>query len=1033
MKKGLFLGMLLCVSVLVSGQQTKIYSAQDAPYAEGVELYHQGQYAASMKALEAYLLVDATSEEAAFFLAACSYELRKDDAQQRLQAYLKHHSYTPYASEVHFMLGTLQVEKKRYKQAIKIYSNVNSKSLFRPHQIEFLFHAGYAHLKQGEIKEGSSYFEALLQRDSKYNLPAQYYYAFCMYRIQNFGRALPAFLKIEDTAPYNRIVPYYIIQIYYAQGQYDEVQDRAENLLVMNPKNENNGELHRILGEIYYQDGNYGKAVEHLTEYQRLFSEQGRKLVRNDMYLLGMSYYRLENWSEAVRYLNMIEKKKDQITENTCFHMGNAYVKLGNPAEAKMAYSAAMRYNITPAIREEAMYNYALTTYQSSTALGESVTAFTDFLEAYPHSKYETQVYSLMCDAFMHSKNYKSALEALDKIANPTAEMLETKQYLRYQIGTDAFLQGKTDMARDFFTAVIANEAGVSNYKTESYYWRAECFYKAKEWAKAKQDLQSYKAQKNVKESENQANATYLLGYILFSEGDYKQAKEAFEAYTKVAEQPHSTYADALNRVGDCYFNERNFVQAEKNYSHVISLGSVGVDYATFQRGYVLGLMKRYGDKINVLDALAKDYPRSDYADDALYEIARAEIQREQPHAAIQAYDRLLGAYPKSALARKAALEKAMLFYNQQDYERAIAGYKAVIATYPASEEAYAALDGLEAAYVESDKVADYLAYTKSLGRINMKIDNQEDSLTFAAAERQYILANYQSAVAGLGKYLSQYCEGGRYCTQAHYYFANSHYVLGNKKEACDAFIALSELSGSPYTEEACTRVAEISYDAQDYTTALAYFKRLEEIASTNENAAVARLGVLRSSYYLNDHESTIAIAQKIIEDETSSKTLIAEARYNAGKSYFALQNWEKAIESLQPVASEVRTATGAEAKYLLAEAYFHLKDLDNAEKQIMAFAEMNTQQQYWLAKSFVLLADIFVERGDDFQAKQYLLSLQSNYTEADDIQTLISERLAAIEVREKAREEAEAEENAALTIEITNPTDTTITPNESL
>ena len=87
------------------------------------------------------------------------------------------------------------------------------------------------------------------------------------------------------------------------------------------------------------------------------------------------------------------------------------------------------------------MYNYALCTYQSSSALGESVNAFMSFLGAYPESRHAEEVYALLSDAFMSSKNYLSALEALQKIKHPNEKMLQTQQYLRYQLGMDCFLQ----------------------------------------------------------------------------------------------------------------------------------------------------------------------------------------------------------------------------------------------------------------------------------------------------------------------------------------------------------------------------------------------------------------------------------------------------------------------------------------------------------------------------------------------------------------------------------------------------------------
>ncbi len=1014
MKRLFLILSIWCASVSVFAQYTKIYSTRDAGYAEGVELYHQGQYAASYGVLRQYLrqAQPTYGEEAAYFLVANAFELRHKDAQKQLQAYLKEHAYTPYASEVNFMLGTLRAEKGRDKQALKYYSKVRQKELSRSHEAVYLFYSGYSYLQLGELHKALPYFEALKETKSPFDLQGRYYYAFCQYKLQDYSKALPEFLAIEHTAQYKNIVPYYVIQIYYAQGQYDEVYERAEYLLANNPQNEYNGELHRILGEIYYQEKQYEKAIEHLLAYEQSFRAQKRELVRNDVYLLGMSYYQLGDWQNAINYLSKIAKENDTLTENAYFHIGNAYVQLKQPAQAKMAYSTAMRYNLTPAIREEAMYNYTLTTYQSETALGESVTAFTDFLKAYPHSAHRTHVYELLGDVFMHAKNYQAALDALDSIQHPTPQMLETKQYLRYQMATDAFLQNKMDEAAKHFTAVIDNEKKVSAYKTESYFWRAECYYRLGQWAQAQADLDAFIRQSNVRESKNLALVNYAKGYTLFLQKAFPQAQSTFETYVQNADESLSTYADALNRIGDCQFNARQFAQAEKTYTRVINLESAGVDYALFQRGYVLGLLKKYDEKVKVLRSLVEKYPRSDYADDAIYEMARAEIQREHAAEAIKHYDALLVAYPRSALARKATLEKAMLYYNQQNYKQAIANYKAVITNYPATEEAYAALDGLQAAYVETDNVGDYLAYTKTLGRLNMQVDNQEDSLTYIAAERQYMLQNYSAAVAGLGKYLSQYCEGGRYCIPAHYYFANSHYLLGNKQEALDAFKALEAIAGNPHREEACTRVAEISFDLQDYKTALRYFTTLESIASSQEQAAVAQLGMLRSSYRLQDHAETIRIAEAIIADEHASDLLKTEARYNQGKAYYAQEQYAEAVESLMPVAVETRTAQGAEAKYLLCEGYYKQGDLEKAEAEIMSFAGMNTQHQQWLAKSFIVLADIYTQRGDDFQAKQYLLSLQTNYKAQDEVQDMIAERLAQIAEREAQATENTTEEN---------------------
>ena len=940
-----------------------------------------------------------TKMETEYNALAERFDGRDKQLQRDLKAYLQAFPYTTFENEVKFMQGVLQVEKGHYKQALKILEPVEAKALTRPHQMDYSFYRGYAYLMMQEFQRASLYFALLAKSDNRYNTRSNYYYAYCMYKLGKYDKALPALLALEKEKAYNQTVPYYIVQIYYAQQNYEEVSSRAETLLRERPDSPNNNELHRILGEMYYNNKQYEEAVNHLSLYQKAAAENKEEPVRNDMYMLGQAHYELGHYEEAVKALKLVKQDKDAISESACLTMGNAYVKLGQHEQAKLSYQAAANYKITPQITEEASYNYALSTYQSSTALGESVRAFNDFLQLFPDSKYESKVYQLLSDALMQSKNYAMAIATLDSIDNPTPKMLQTKQYLRYQLGADNFIQGKMQQAIDWMTQVIAHKSESDDYTTESFYIRAESNYRLRAYMACEADLKAFFARPNAKLSENYTIARYLQGYCAFSQAKYNEAKDAFSTYIDNALATETTYADALNRIGDCYFNERAFAQAITYYSQVANLNAAGTDYALFQKGYALGLQHKYNDKIAVLKDLIKRYPKSDYADDGIYEMARAQLQLNDEHGAINTYEQLLASYPHSPLARKASLERAMLYRNLHLNNDAIAAYKKTIEKYPATEEAYTALDALQALYVEEGKVDEYVAYTKGLAKMNMTVTTKEDSLLYASAEMQYMQADYKKAIVSLSNYISQYCAGGRYCTTARYYLADAFYRLGMNSEALAHYTILAEMNANPYQEEAATRVAEICFDKADYNCALDAFYRMHTLASSQQKTNIARLGILRCSQRLGRHQAAIDIADQILSDTPVSDEDKVEATYCRAKAYIALGNWTKAQPDLKALANEVRTAQGAEAKYLLAQSYFQAKDYDSAETQIMEFTSMNTQQQYWLARALILLSDINREKGELFQARQYLLVLQQNYViKTDDIHQLINSRIAQLD-----------------------------------
>ena len=953
-----------------------------------------------------------TEMEERYNALAARFDGRDKLLQRDLKAYLQAYPYTTFADEVNFMQGVLQVEKGHYKQSLKVLEQVEAKALTRPHQTDYSFYRGYAYLMQQEYQRAAVYFGQLGKGYSRYATLGNYYHAYCMYKLGKYDAALPSLLQLEHEAAYAKTVPYYIVQIYYTQNNYEEVEQRAEILLRDYPDAPNNGELHRILGEIYYHKKEYAAAKDHLLQYRQAAAAQKEPLLRSDMYMLGAAQFQLGEYEAAVKSLKQVKQAQDSISESACLTMGNAYVQLGQPEQAKLSFQAAANYKLTPAVTEEAAYNYALCTYQSSSALGESVRAFNDFLHQFPDSKYESRVYQLLSDALMQSKNYAAAIATLDSIPQPTPKMLETKQYLRYQLGADHFLQGKMQQAVDWMTAVVGHSSESDKYTTEAFYIRAEANYRLRNYADCERDLKAFFARPDARQSGNYVIAQYLNGYCAFSQAHYDEARDAFSAYIDAALATEPTYADALNRIGDCYFNARQFQQAITYYGQVSNLQASGADYALFQRGYALGLQHKYGEKAEVLRELIKRYPKSDYADDGMYEIARAQLQMDDERGAISTYETLLSTYPHSTLARKASLERAMLYRNLHENDLAIIAYRATIEKYPATEEAYTALDALQALYVESGKVEEYMAYTKGLAKMNMNVTTQEDSLLYASAEMQYMQADYQKATVALTNYITQYCAGGRYCTTARYYLADSYYRLGQSSEALSQYIVLAEMAANPYQEEAATRVAEICYDKADYTCALDAFYRLHALASSRENTLVARLGILRCCQRLERYQPTIDIAEQILNDNPDEETK-SEALYCRAKANLGLGNRAKAQPDLKTLAAEVRTAQGAEAKYLLAQSYFDAGQLDDAEAEVISFTQMNTQQQYWLARALILLSDINRARGELFQARQYLLVLQQNYTlTGDDIPVLTAKRLAQLDELEKPVEKEEKDES---------------------
>ena len=174
-------------------------------------------------------------------------------------------------------------------------------------------------------------------------------------------------------------------------------------------------------------------------------------------------------------------------------------------------------------------------------------------------------------------------------------------------------------------------------------------------------------------------------------------------------------------------------------------------------------------------------------------------------------------------------------------------------------------------------------------------------------------------------------------------------------------------------------------------------FKHLQAVAENPENKEAAKLGLMRCAELTGQPQEALLAANDLLKEPKLSPEIMSEARYVRAKAYISLKQENKALADLKEISKDTRTIHGAEAKYLLAQLYYDNKDDKNAETVLMNFIENGTPHQYWLARGFILLADIYIRQGDDFQARQYLTSLQNNYKGDDDIAGMIENRLGKL------------------------------------
>lgn len=480
--------------------------------------------------------------------------------------------------------------------------------------------------------------------------------------------------------------------------------------------------------------------------------------------------------------------------------------------------------------------------------------------------------------------------------------------------------------------------------------------------------------------------AHYNIAYSYFKQKNYPESQGWFRKFIKLAKQDDQMmYGDALNRIGDCYYVERDFTSAIGYYEQAAEIPEASADYAMFQKGFCLGLQKDYNAKIEVLKTLSNRYPKSPYVDDALYEMGRSYVAINDLQQAIYYYKTTKEKYPKGSYAKKALLQLGLVYYNNNDSQNSMAFYKRVINEFPGTPESEDALLGVRNIYMDQNNLDGYVRYTEQLGGFAKMDVREQDSLSFVAAERFYMKNDCQHAIRHFESYINTYPEG-KYILNAHFYKADCQYRNGDLRNALASYKYVANRERSLFTEESLIRQGEILFKNKTYQEAFDVFGRLEREAEIGANRMEAQIGQMRCLAQIPDPAGTISAANKVLIAPKIGDEIKREAIFNLANSYKALGNIEQAMGEYGKLASNTKSAEGAEAKYWLAQLHYDQKNVDTAEKEVFDYIDKGTSHQYWLARSFILLAEIYYERGENFQAIQYLQSIKENYKGDDDI-----------------------------------------------
>lgn len=913
-----------------------------------------------------------TYNDVYFYNIACGLQQNEAFAAEEARQFIVSNHNTSLKQRLSFYTAEYYYRQNDMTTALSFYEQTSSDNLSNAQIADMKFHQGYAYFTLQQFNKAAPLLESIAKNTSDPNYKdANYYYGLIAYANRNYKEGLTAFQKVENDNQYKNVVPFYVANIYYVQGQKEKALEYGESAL-----KKSNGyydvPMKELIGHAFFERKEYAKALPYLEEYVN----KTDKVSRETLYQLSYCYYQFKQLDKAVAGLKQLSGGQDSLSQNAMYILGDAYLKLDQKANARNAFSFCAANNTNPGQREVSKFNYAKLSYE----LGFqdiALTEFKNFLDEYPSSVYQKEAAEIAAGLLANTNNYREALSILAKVQSPSENV--KKMYPRMLYGRAMELMNDQDLdgAKTLLSTALKDPYNAPVLPHVNF-WLGEIAYRQNRLDEAILYYNAYLNNPSYSSGEvSVVNAKYNLGYCYYRKENYRQASSYFEQVSKKpAVNAKAIEQDAYLRLADCYYMEKDFTRAKALYNTIIGYSWPTGDYASYQAAMISGI-NNANEKITLMKSIEKKYPSSQLLPDVNLEIAKTYLADEKYREAVPYLNNVLSAPATGNLKPEAQLKLGLSYYNLNNNTEALNQFKKLVAQYPNTTEANEAIDNVKAIYTAEGKTDEYIAFMKSAGR-SVTV-NEEDNLTYKAAENKYVDKDYNGALTAFNSYIAKFPDG-QHALDAWFLRSEIYNQRKDWKNAVGGYAEVADRGPSKYAERATAQAGRIYYfELQDYAKAEEYFTKLKDIAGGGENRLDAMRGLLRSQYNQKKWEEAVANAQELLKEKNTSvddKVLayMATARAQQNKEQYA-----EAIQNFKSVVSINKASFAAEARYEIAHCYYALNDLKNADKAAFETINKSGSYDYWITKAYILLGDIFLKQKDYFNAKATLQSVVDN------------------------------------------------------
>ncbi len=973
MKKNLIVLLLLFV-MSVQAQQTAFYINDNRGFERGLEMLSLKNYTKAQDYFEQYFeqnKADVKAIDASYYIGYCALHLNQDtDRGESLllkwrEKYPKH----PKAVRVNVELAKFYYGKKKYKEALSYYEQVDGGDLDEEVLSEIYFEQAYSYFMIKDLNKAELFYDKCKNKEHQYTYAANYYSGYIKFKHKKYEQSLEDFKKAEKNKQYAQIVPFMIANIYYQQAKDTEVIEYGEQVLAKKKGGSKARDIALLVAESSFNMADYAKAY-------KFYSISVGKRGTNDRtvnYKYAYVSFLEKQYDPAILGFNKVMSENDLLGQYSAYYLAQSYIAQGNKNAAVLALKRASEIDEHPVLQLNALYDYARLSYELKN-YDDAILAFKKYTGKTKSKANKVKAEEFIAQCYTKTHDYAQAIKYIEGLSKKTQQIKKTYQLVTLNKGLELFNHRKYEQANQYFRKSIKYPIAIEEL-LEARYWRAESKSLLHKWKEASWDYVTV-LKKASEDNEVSVKANYGMAYTKFNTKKYKEAKKYFERYIAVAKTNKTKYfyGDALLRLGDCLFFEKKYSKARDLYQKAITENIKSKEYGVYQIAKVYRVEGKRDLAVTYLDKLLTQGSKG-YVPLALMEkgdIYYAEAKYEK---AKMFFLKFLKLAPEHALTVEVLYKLGNSYKLTKEYEQAVVYFDRIVRTYCEHYYSEYSVEFLSELYTKlntPDKFQEVLTEYKKCAD-----PKQLESIAFRSAGRLFDNIDYEGSAVAFTKFVSEYPSSLK-VDEAKYKIAESYYYTGKLKEAIPYYEYHSQSSSQKHYQTALIRLAIIAKKLGDYEQAIGFNQKALIVTSTPTRLTKIYSDLTEINYLLGNYDESKMYANKILNMESKFVWVQSFAQSYLAKSSYKQGNLDDAWGQFELIKKSSDDIYSAESHYFLSKILYDKQKYKEAIDSCSSYGKQYSSYVKWFGKSFLLKAESYVQLEQKGNAIVILESLHT-------------------------------------------------------